>query len=273
MTLPPQGSPHNRVGGKGAALLVVSQEAPNQKKMQKNSLADAILQANNLTSKTKPADVEAMYKSLEEGLGQCFPYGQDPLPCKIRADMIHLALDSLKYRVFVAKRKDQVQLEREALGVIRRKPELYYIRLCMRLVTGGGPQDDGPALILDPMPKKDDMFLVNDVPVLWYHTDVHWYIVGGQHTYQACVSIAAKEAPGSSKHKFYMEFDIVPVYPKDPDMLIKVSNALNIQVKDKVVTENFRSQLKNARMKWIERGRPAPKKAEAKHDAKFKVSF
>ena len=53
--------------------------------------AAAILQANNLIAKTNPADVEAMYKSLEDGLGQCFPYGQDPLPCKILVDKIHLA--------------------------------------------------------------------------------------------------------------------------------------------------------------------------------------
>ena len=84
----------------------------------KLTLAAATLQANNLTAKTKPADVEAMYKSLEEGLGQCFPYGQDPLLCKVPADKIHLAPDSLKYRVFVEKRKDQVQLEAEALGTI-----------------------------------------------------------------------------------------------------------------------------------------------------------
>ena len=37
-------------------------------------------------------------------------------------------------------------------------------------------------------------------------------------------------------------------------MLIRVSNALNIQVKEKVVTKNFRSQLKNAKAKWIENG-------------------
>ena len=48
-----------------------------------------------------------MYKSLEEGLGQCFPYRQDPLPCKILAEKIHLAPDSLKYRVFVEKRKQR----------------------------------------------------------------------------------------------------------------------------------------------------------------------
>ena len=54
-------------------------------------------------------------------------------------------------------------------------------------------------------------------------------------------------------------------------MLIKVSNALNIQVKDKVVTKNFQSQLKNAWAKWIEKDQPRLKKAEAKHDPKFKV--
>ena len=68
-----------------------------------------------------------------------------------------------------------------------------------------------------------------------------------------------------------MEFGIIRVYSRDLDMLIKVSNALNIQVKDKVVTENFRSQLKNAWAKWIEKGRPRSKKAGAKHDQKFKV--
>ena len=73
----------------------------------------------------------------------------------------------------------------------------------------------------------------------WYQADMHWYIVGGQHTYQAYVSIATKEVPGSARHKFYTEFDVILVYSRDPDMLIKVSNALNIQVKEKEVTENF----------------------------------
>ena len=85
------------------------------------------------------------------------------------------------------------------------------------------------------------------------------------------MSIVAKEELGLARHKFYTEFDVVPVYSWDPDMLIKVSNALNIQVRDKVVQENFWSQLKNARAKWIEKGRPRPKLAGAKHDPKFKV--
>ena len=56
------------------------QGSRGKKPEKKLTLAAAIVQANNLTAKTKPVDVEAMYKSLEDGLGQCFPYGQDPLP-------------------------------------------------------------------------------------------------------------------------------------------------------------------------------------------------
>ena len=115
-------------------------EASKAKKLdQKLSLAAAILQANNLTSKTKLSEVKAMYKSLEEGLGQCFPYGQDPLPCKIPTERIHLAPDSLKYRVFVEKCKEQVQLEHKALGTIHRKLELYCIPLKRAPVVGRGP--------------------------------------------------------------------------------------------------------------------------------------
>ena len=214
---------------------------------------------------------QAQQKALEEGLGQCFPYGQDPLPCKIPVDKIHLAPDSLKYCVFVEKRKDQVQLEVEALGTIQRKPELYCVPLKRAPVKGGGPEDEGEGLILQSMPGKDMQYLIEGKTIPWYEADVHGYIVGGQHTYQACVSIAKKGVPELAKHKFYTEFDVIPVYSRDPDMLIKVSNALNIQVKEKVVTENFPSQLKNARAKWIEKDRPRPKKAGAKHDQKFKV--
>ena len=137
-------------------------------------------------------------------------------------------------------------------------------------MPGGGLEDEGAELILRSMPGKDIQWAIDGQLIPWY-ADVHWYVVGGQHTYQVCVTIAAKEEPGLARHKFYTEFDVVPVYSQDLDMLIKVSNALNIQIRDKVVSENFWSQLKNARPKWIEKGRPRPKLAGAKHDPKFKV--
>ena len=128
----------------------------------KFTLAVAIVQANNLTAKTKPADVEAMYKSLEDSLGQCFPYGQDPLLSKIPADRIHLTPGSLKYRFFVEKRKEQVQLEREALGTICRKPELYCVPLKKAPMPGGGPEDKGAELILRSMPGKEMQWAIDE---------------------------------------------------------------------------------------------------------------
>ena len=155
--------------------------------------------------------------------------------------------------------------------MIRRKPKLYCIPFKRAPVPGGRPEDEGEGLILQSMPAKDMQWVIEGQTIPWYQANVHWYVVGGQHMYQVYVSIAKKEVPGSARHKFYTEFDVVPMYSKDPNMLIKVSNALNIQVKDKVVTKNFWSQLKNARAKWIKTGRPRPKKAGAKHDPKFKV--
>ena len=138
----------------------------------KLTLVAAIVQANNLTAKTKQADVEAMYKSLEHGLGQCFPYRQGPLPSKISTGRIHLAPNSLKYRVFVEKRKEQVQLEAEALGTIRRKPELYYVPLKKAPVLRGGPEDEGAELILRSMPAKDTQWHIDGQLIPWY-ADVH----------------------------------------------------------------------------------------------------
>ena len=144
-----------------------------KKPEEKLTLAVAIVQANNLTSKTKPSDEEAMYKSLEDGLGHCFPYGQDLLPCKIPVDRIHLVPDSLKYRIFIEKRKEQVQLEREALGTICKKPELYCVPLKRALVPGGGPEDKGPELTLRQMLAKEILWAMDKQPIPWYETNVH----------------------------------------------------------------------------------------------------
>ena len=114
-----------------------------------------------------------MYKSLEDGLGQCFPYGQDPLPCKISVDKIHLASDSLKYRVFVEKRKEQVQLEREALGTICRKPKLYCVPLKRAPVPEGGSEDKREGLILQAMLAKDMQWVIEGQTMSWYQADVH----------------------------------------------------------------------------------------------------
>ena len=110
----------------------------------------------------------------------------------------------------------------------KKAEKLYCVPLKRAPVKEGGPEDEEEGLILQSMPGKDMQYLIEGKTIPWYQADVHWYIVGGQHMYQACVSIAKKEVPQSARHKFYSEFDVVLVYSRDPDMLIKVSNALNI---------------------------------------------
>jgi hypothetical protein len=46
-------------------------------------------QVNYLSSKTKLTDVEAMYITLEEGLGDSFPYVLDSIKDKINVDQIY----------------------------------------------------------------------------------------------------------------------------------------------------------------------------------------
>ena len=72
----------------------------------------------------------------------------------------------MKYRTYIAKRKDQIELEHHALGMIRKKPELY----CVPLKRGPGwkdaafgvkVKDEGVDLILDQMPEMKDLELEN----------------------------------------------------------------------------------------------------------------
>ena len=58
------------------------------------------------------------------------------------------------------------------------KPELYYVPLKKALVSGGGPPDKGPGLILQQMPKKEMIWAIDGKVIPWYQTDVHWYVVG-----------------------------------------------------------------------------------------------
>jgi hypothetical protein len=241
------------------------QKRGGKKEEKKQTVAEALMLANNLTSKTKDTDVLAMYQTLEEGLGHCFPNGQRALPCQIPYNRIHIAPDEFKYRAIFRKRQDQISLFYKGLGAIRKKPELY----CLPM--SGDPRVKDPVTgeiklkglegLLRPMPALNVKFSLRqddgtDKLVPWYEDEgIHWYIIGGQHTFEACRELGEKEPQDSPMRQYYLNHDIIPVYADNKDTLIKVSNALNIEVKDKVAEVSFRSQLEKMRAKWIERGR------------------
>ena len=83
----------------------------------------------------------------------------------------------------------------------------------------------------------------------------HGYIIGGPRKYKACCELGEKEPVDLKAQEYYLMHNIIPVFAKDADTLIKVSNALYIEVKDKVVEANYQSYLEWMRAKWIEEGK------------------
>ena len=96
----------------------------------------------------------------------------------------------------------------------------------------------------------------SDALVPWYEVeDIHRYIVGGQHTYKGCRELGENEPLDSPMQKYYLNHNVILVWSKDKYTLIKVSNALNIEVMDKVAKANYRSHLEKMQNKWIKKGR------------------
>jgi len=72
------------------------------------TLDEALLRGNKLTTKTKDAEVDAIYKALETGLMHAFPYRHRRIPGLIHSTKLHIAPDELKYRKIIRDRLGQV---------------------------------------------------------------------------------------------------------------------------------------------------------------------
>jgi hypothetical protein len=100
----------------------------------------------------------------------------------------------------------------------------------------------------------------------WYQgKNVHWYIIGGQHTVESFRKIARREPVGSAQREELFKFEIIPVFNKDPAMLTRVSIALNLNITDRVVKEVYRQNVELGRAKWIEGGSPMPHRGGGRH--------
>lgn len=93
------------------------------------------------------------------------------------------------------------------------------------------------------MPKEEETrTLPDDTEVLWCkHRDVHWYIIGGHHTVTACRELAEEFRDGSDAKKELLELEIIPVFFTDRNMLVQISNAINLNIAKKVAKESFQS--------------------------------
>jgi len=100
---------------------------------------------------------------------------------------------------------------------------------------------------------------------------VHKYIVGGQHTVTACQEFAEQYPKGHSAKVDLLEFEIIPMFSRDAATLVCVSNALNLNIAEKVVKENFRSCSEMGRATWVKAGSPEPHRGGGKPLAGFEI--
>jgi hypothetical protein len=141
----------------------------------------------------------------------------------------------------------------KGFGSIRKKPERYALLLKRK----PGPGDRSMEAFIERMPDMDEKIIEGGKEILWYQgKNVHWYIIGGQHTMESFRKIASGEPVGSAQREGLLQFKIIPVFSKDPAMLTRVSTALNLNITDRVVKEVYCQNVKLGRAKWIECGSP-----------------
>jgi hypothetical protein len=89
--------------------------APRKSKLKPKESDDVILDidealrhGDKLSTKTRPQDVDKIYRTLETGLADCFMYKQNRIPATFHSDRLHIAPDSMKYRRVLKSRLEQV---------------------------------------------------------------------------------------------------------------------------------------------------------------------
>jgi hypothetical protein len=79
---------------------------------------EALRRGNKLSTKTRPQDIDKIYRALEIGLADCFPYKKIRIPGAFHSDRLHIAPDSMKYRRILKSRLEQVTSLNRPLSIV-----------------------------------------------------------------------------------------------------------------------------------------------------------
>jgi hypothetical protein len=71
------------------------------------NIDEALRRGDKLSTKTRPQDIDKIYRALEIGLADCFPYKKNRIPGAFHSDCLHIAPDSMKYRRILKSRLEQ----------------------------------------------------------------------------------------------------------------------------------------------------------------------
>lgn len=74
----------------------------------------------------------------------------------------------------------------------------------------------------------------------WQGTNVHWYIIGGQHNL-TFLELSTGHPKGFVGSMELLEFEVILIFSRDPKVFIPISNALNPNIEEKVAKENYKS--------------------------------
>jgi hypothetical protein len=69
---------------------------------------EALRRGDKLSTKTRPQDIDKIYRALEIGLADCFPYKKNRILGAFHSDHLHIVPDSMKYRRTLKSRLEQV---------------------------------------------------------------------------------------------------------------------------------------------------------------------
>lgn len=126
---------------------------------------------------------------------------------------------------------------------------------------------------MDSMPRdKDTVTLASGKVVSWWQNPVvHFYIIRSQHTYTACRHLVNNPTLSAASRNELLKFEVVPVFSQDKLILIRVSNALNLNLAEKVAKEDFQSCIELGRAAWGAVGFPEPHRGCGKPSPAFEV--
>jgi hypothetical protein len=87
----------------------------------------------------------------------------------------------------------------KGFGSIRKKLEIYALPLKRR----PGPGDRSMEAVMDRMPDIEEKIVENGKEIPWYQRkNIHWYIIGGQHTVESFRKIARRGKNSSNLRLF-----------------------------------------------------------------------
>lgn len=131
--------------------------------------------------------------------------------------ILHLNLELLKYIFGSYIFLHIIYITYQRYGIVRKRLEIYCL-LSLRKPTEANMSLEGAMLSI---PSEDDMIKNNG-------NNIHWHIIGGQHTVKSFRKLANWHPQGSREHQDLLEFEVIPMFNKDPHLLTQVSYALNL---------------------------------------------